>query len=577
MAAPARQPTLPATGSIPAAAYIRVSTTKQGDGYSPEIQEEQIRAFAAREGYDLMLLERDEESGHSLTRAGYAKVLEAARNGTIGAVLVHAFDRFARDGGEFATRCRELERLGCAFVSVAEGVERPGIMRFIRAGLNEQYSRDLARRVRPAMEASVKRGTHHGLPPFGFVLKYHVRVGGSGRYQAGTLVPDPATAWFVAELFRRYAAGGSLRTLAHWANSNASHPKSARGKPWGTVTLRYLLTNPTYCGKLRYNVERRSDRFETSAPGSEFTIPGPHEPIIDVETFDRVQSRLVESAKLGTRSKLQRPDPLAAGLLRCASCGGRMVISRRAGEDATHGSYACLSHISGTTVCRGMYRAALAHAALLSQVKRLRFLGWDLSRATLPVESTPNPRPALERRLQEAQGALRKHVGRLAMLDDLSSVELAAFRDVSRELSDAVIAIEQQLAALPASPPSVLDAKQLHEECSKLNLSELIDGLVAEDLEAELREVLLRLVQSATIVQRLPAIRSTWLRAEVVWTPAVQALLTSGQIELLPDAPVPSYPSTPGEVHAAAMKRYRARKRAGLVGVVPPARSGLKG
>ncbi len=579
MAAPARRPILrTVVGPVPAAGYIRVSTEKQTEGYSPEVQEEAIRAFAAAEDYDLVVVERDAESGHHVSREGYQRVLGAVRRGEVGAVLCYMFDRLGRDGGEWVTRAREFERLGVPFISVKEGREEPGLMRFIRAGLGEEYSRQLAKRVRPAMERSVREGKHHGIVPVGYILKYSERLGGtSGRYQAGVLTRDEPAASFVTELFERYAAGGwSLRTLARWANSDPALPKSSKGKAWRTDSIHYVLSNPVYMGALRYNRERLGT-FETSEPGSEFVIPAGHEPLVDPETFKRVQERLAAANLNPVRTKLPGPIPLGAGILRCSRCRGRMVIMRHADGNTRSASYACLPHVNGETVCKQhMYAAAPAHLALLAQVKRLHFRQWNLSRVTAPIETTPNPRPALQRRLEAAKEAMRRHVRRFAMLaDDPSPAELAAYRDLSKELSDRVLEAERQLAALPPSPPSVLDAKQLHAEFSRIDLATVIDGLVQENMEAELRSLVLKLVKSATITERIPATRSTWLRAEVEWNEPVQALIDAGQIELGPDVQSPAYPKTPRELHREAMRRYLARKKAGLVGVVPPAGTGL--
>lgn len=100
MTAPARRLTaLPAVATR-AAGYIRVSTLKQSDGYSPELQEEAIRSYAAEHGLDVAQMESDFESGHKLTRHGYQRLLASVRSGTIGAVIVHQLDRLGRDGGE---------------------------------------------------------------------------------------------------------------------------------------------------------------------------------------------------------------------------------------------------------------------------------------------------------------------------------------------------------------------------------------------------------------------------------------------------------------------------------------------
>ena len=114
-----------------------MSTRLQTDGYSPQMQREAIKRLAQQEGYALTLLEEDAESGTKPTRAGYQRILEAVRTGTVHAVLVFMFDRWGRDGAEWLTRAREFDRLGVPIISVQEGKDEGGLIRFVRAGMAE--------------------------------------------------------------------------------------------------------------------------------------------------------------------------------------------------------------------------------------------------------------------------------------------------------------------------------------------------------------------------------------------------------------------------------------------------------
>jgi DNA invertase Pin-like site-specific DNA recombinase len=131
--------------------YVRVSRKIQADGYSPETQRAQIRQVAHRHGYLLAedaILE-DHERGAKITRKGYQEVIRRVRAGTAHAVFVFMFDRWGRDGAEWLARAREFEKLGVPIISAQEGKDEPGILRFVRVGMAEQFSRDLAKKVRP--------------------------------------------------------------------------------------------------------------------------------------------------------------------------------------------------------------------------------------------------------------------------------------------------------------------------------------------------------------------------------------------------------------------------------------------
>jgi hypothetical protein len=101
-----------------------------------------------------------------------------------------------------------------------------------------------------------------------------------------------------------------------------------------------------------------------------------------------------------------------------------------------------------------------------------------------------------------------------------------------------------------------------------------VRGLAAQGDEAALRDLVTVLVARARIVSRVPQNKSRRLRAAVEWTPRMQLLLDAGLLTLGPDVQRPNYPATPKERRQGYL-RYAACKKAGLVGVVPPARSGL--
>jgi len=166
--------------ALEAAGYVRVSLQRQAEGYSPDVQRDAIRKLAAEQGYALTMIEEDHERGSNVSRAGYQRIIEAVRAGTIHAVIVFMFDRWGRDGGEWITRAREFERLHVPIISVQEGRDEGGLMRFMRAGMAEEYSRQLAKRVRPSRERAARAGVHMGKTPIGYKRVYPAHEEASG-------------------------------------------------------------------------------------------------------------------------------------------------------------------------------------------------------------------------------------------------------------------------------------------------------------------------------------------------------------------------------------------------------------
>ena len=89
--------------------YIRVSRIggRAGDGYiSPEVQREQIEAFASLMGVEVDEWHDDQDfSGGNVERPAFLEVIRRIESGETGGVIVAKIDRFARsapDGGAMA-------------------------------------------------------------------------------------------------------------------------------------------------------------------------------------------------------------------------------------------------------------------------------------------------------------------------------------------------------------------------------------------------------------------------------------------------------------------------------------------
>src|SRR5438132_12828643 len=87
---------------------VRVSTKKQGErGASVETQRADCLAHAERQGWTVVLVEEDHESGTTFERRGYQSLLSAAKEGGIQGVVVRDLSRFGR--GDLGATAREFE------------------------------------------------------------------------------------------------------------------------------------------------------------------------------------------------------------------------------------------------------------------------------------------------------------------------------------------------------------------------------------------------------------------------------------------------------------------------------------
>ncbi len=110
--------------------------------------------------------------------------------------------------------------------------------------------------------------------------------------QDDALVPDSEEAAHVTAFFRMYQAGMSLRQIAEVANRQGL--PTSRGGQWQASTLRHMLRNSIYVGRVR----RKGMVREGGSPG-----------LIDPALFETVQRGLTRRAKRANETMRESYSP----------------------------------------------------------------------------------------------------------------------------------------------------------------------------------------------------------------------------------------------------------------------------
>ncbi len=552
---------------LEAVGYIRVSRKSQAEGYSPDTQREQIQQLARQQGYflDPEAIFEDHERGSNVSRAGYQEVIDRVRAGVAHAVLVFMFDRWGRDGGEWISRAREFERLGVPIISAQEGRDEGGLIRFVRAGMAEQFSRDLAKKVRPNREAAARRGVAMGKTPYGYGRVYPPRES-TGRPPAGRLVPDDGPdgkAWVVRELFTRYAAGGwSQRSLALWLNTDPRvgpppeltlwlrlppERQETWARPtdvWTGVTVRGILRNTAYRGATHYN-QHPSGIYERATEPS-FVVEDAHPPLVSRELWEEVQHRMTQARPQPTYNLTQTQAghtvALGSGLVHCQDCGGPMhaVFSREARR------YLCNNRGTGIPCMGHSVRADTVHAALLAELRRLRGAPWtpQAERRLLTGNAADSARlAALATALDDAHRRRKNNLKLIEAIDTPTPTEIADFRERGAEIAAEIATLNTQLQGARQTALALPGLRQLHQRLTTTEIRTLVDTASTQDNQEALRALALLLVSTTRIVDRRPEWAPTWIRLEVTWAPDIQTLLDAGLLRLGPQEPAPYIPT----------------------------------
>lgn len=340
-----------------AAAYIRVSTDDQVE-YSPEAQLVEIRKYAASHSYILpeqyIFIDEGISGRNAVKRDSFNKMIGVAKTKPkpFDAILLWKFSRFARNREDSVVYKSMLRKqLGIDVVSISEPVGDDKMSVIIEAlieAMDEYYSINLAEEVKRGMSEKARRGELQSTPSFGYCVKDN------------RLTPVPAEAELVREMFRRFQAGDGFFPICKWLNSIGA--KTHRGNDFENRTVEYILRNPVYIGKLRWNPAGRSRRdFDNE---NIILADSDHEPLIDMETWETVQDMIRQqktTMKYKARPTYEKKDWLS-GIVRCGSCGGTLVFVR------PH-YFKCNNYVRGSCRHSQHTKVDFLHEAVISRLR----------------------------------------------------------------------------------------------------------------------------------------------------------------------------------------------------------------
>lgn len=301
-----------------AAAYVRVSTEKQ-DEYSLDSQLKLIQEYAKARDIivpkEYVFVEDGISGRRADKRPAFQRMIGHAKAGDFDLILVWKYSRFARNQEESILYKSMLSRSGVDVVSISETLDDSpfaSLIERIIEWMDEFYSIRLSGEVKRGMLEKISRGESAGKPPFGYST--------DGK----KFVPDQ-NAKHVQRIFTDYASGVGMRTLAD--SLNAEGLRSSRGRPFSNRQIKYILSNPTYVGKLRWSTDGKNDYTLGKTGGKNaFITDGQHVPLIDMETWDIVQQKLERNAQARPYTRHEQTAAwMLKGLVRCSACGSTLV------------------------------------------------------------------------------------------------------------------------------------------------------------------------------------------------------------------------------------------------------------
>lgn len=328
------------------AAYVRVSTDGQMD-LSPESQLDAILDYSKSHNIiipkEYIFMESEGRSGKKAeNRPQFQRMIATAKTKPrpFDCILVWKFSRFARNQDESTFYKGMLrKKLSIDVISISEPVLDGMYGRLIEMIIewqDEFYSYNLAQDVTRGMKTKAENGGYQCRPPLGYRIPYHKAT--------PEIVPEEAE--IVRLIFDKYVNEKmSVYALARYLNSLGL--KTSRGKPFEKRSLEYILQNPSYAGRIRWN-RTRNETNEIKDKSEWIFSQGHHPAIISEELFDAAVRRYESEYKRKNAKPSEVTKHWLSGLLKCSCCGRTLsscVRHRKTGGDSY--SFQCYGYLKG--------------------------------------------------------------------------------------------------------------------------------------------------------------------------------------------------------------------------------------
>ena len=321
--------------------YIRLSKEDDSDKESESVtnQRSLLTEFAREQRlaiYDTYI--DDGYSGTSFDRPDFQRLIADIKAKKVNMVLTKDMSRLGRD---YIQTGYYLEKFfpmnGVRYISLLDGVDT-GIDSSInditpfKAIMNDMYAKDISKKITSVKRDKQRKGQFiGGKASYGYMIS---------KEHKNTIEIDPPAAEVVRRMFALALEGKSCREIAVMLNNEGvptpsqyakltSGKKGAHSGKWSSERVTFMLKNEVYIGNMvQGRIRKINYKIDTcrKLPPEEWTVvDGTHEPIVDEDTFRKVQ--LMIASRTNTRSRTH--EFLLKGLIYCHECGYPLGVLER--------------------------------------------------------------------------------------------------------------------------------------------------------------------------------------------------------------------------------------------------------
>ena len=372
------------TQQLITALYPRLSHEDelQGESNSISNQKRILETYAKQNGFsNLRWYTDDGYSGANFQRPGFQAMLADIEAGKVGTVIVKDMSRLGRNYLQVGMYTEMIfPQKGVRFIAINDGVDSAqGENDFapLRNIFNEWLVRDTSKKIKAVKRSKGMSGKPiTSKPVYGYLMD-----------EDENLIIDEEAAPVVRQIYSLCLAGNGPTKIARMlteqqiptpgtleyrrtGSTRRYHP--GYECKWATNTVVHLLENREYTGCLvNFKTEKPSYKLKHSIenpPEKQAVFENHHEPIIDRETWERVQ----ELRKQRKRPNRYDEVGLFSGILFCADCGSVMYQQRYQTDKRKQDCYICGSYKKRTADCTAHFiRTDLLTAGVLSNLRKV--------------------------------------------------------------------------------------------------------------------------------------------------------------------------------------------------------------
>ncbi len=404
----------------------------------------------------------EEASAKAPGRDVFNQLIADIESGKINVIVCWRLNRLARnpiDGGRIQWF---LQQGTLKAIITSEKVYLPSdnvIQMSVEFGMSTQFSIDLGKDVKRGMKQKIQAGWKPGIAPLGWLNDYGGIKGQKVIHKDPERFPIIRKCWdhlltgayTVAEIHR-------LATDEWGLTHHGGRKKKVR--QIRQATMYQIFTNPFYCGQFLWEGQ---------------LYPAKHEPMISVEDFDKAQ--LILGKRGHPRAACHSQSNPYPGLIRCASCGGFVVMERkvkmvkRTGIQKLHTYFRCSQRKKGIK-CTELARFTeqdlkdvlfpFAEDTILPRA----FMEWALNELKITQEDRAKEREEQLRALQQNVAKIEKKKDELLnlRLDSPMLISDAMFQSKMQQLESeqlrAQALIDDHVNAARTWRDSLIDALQ---------------------------------------------------------------------------------------------------------------------